>query len=51
MNTETSLVKCHHYQIGDYNVPKATKMYQEKAGIKVVTEIQVKKLLRVMKMK
>ena len=38
------------YEIGDCNVPKATKMYQEKAGIKVVTETEVKNLFRVMKM-
>ena len=31
------------HEIGDYNVAKATKMYQEKAGRKVVTEIEVKK--------
>ena len=38
------------YEIGDCNVPKATKMYQKKAGIKVVTETEVKNLFRVMKM-
>ena len=31
------------YEIGDYNVARATKMYQEKAGTKVVTDIEVKK--------
>ena len=31
------------YETGDYNVARATKMYQEKAGTKVVTDIEVKK--------
>ena len=39
------------HEIGDYNVPKAAKMYPKKVGIKVNTEIEVKKLFRVMKMK
>ena len=43
MNSETSKMPPLSviHEIGDYNVPKATKMYLEKAGIKVVTEIEV----------